>query len=90
MKWIFLPALGVLFASCDRPWTQSDKQNFLGGCMSGALKDMGAAKASDYCNCMLEKVQKKYPDAADARYLKNDTAVYTMGRECMRKVKTQK
>ena len=58
--------------------------------MSGALKDMGETKARDYCNCMLEKVQKKYPDAADARYLKNDTAVYSMGRECIRKVKSQK
>jgi trans-aconitate methyltransferase len=52
--------------------------------MKGALKDMDEEKARAYCSCMLQKVQKKYPNAADAKYLKNDTAIYSMGRECMK------
>jgi uncharacterized membrane protein len=81
------PAVYLLFLvllSCNHPWTQDDKQNFLGGCMKGALKDMDEEKARAYCSCMLQKVQKKYPNAADAKYLKNDTAIYSMGRECMK------
>ena len=84
MKLIFLwVILGFLF-SCNRPWTDSDKKNFMGGCMSGALKDMKPEKAQAYCSCMLEKVQKRYPNAADAKYLKSDTALYSIGRECMK------
>ncbi len=75
----------VLFLfSCNRPWTENDKQNFMGGCMNGALKDMDQAKAKEYCNCMLEKVQKRYPSVSDVQYMKKDTAIYTMGRECRR------
>jgi len=81
------PALSLAFlafVSCNHPWTQDDKQNFLGGCMRGALKDMDEGKARAYCSCMLQKVQKRYPNAADAKYLKNDTAIYSMGRECIK------
>jgi hypothetical protein len=52
--------------------------------MNGALKDMGEAKAKAYCSCMLEKLQKRYPDASDLKYARTDTAVYSMGRECMK------
>ena len=84
MKLILLLTGLVFLFSCSRPWTESDKQNFMGGCMSGALKNMDQEKAKDYCSCMLQKVQKRYPNANDAKYLKNDTAIYSMGRACMK------
>lgn len=68
--------------SCNQPWTENDKQTFMGGCMNGALKEMDPEKAKAYCSCMLEKVQNRYPNVSDARYLKSDTAVYAMGRAC--------
>lgn len=84
MKLIFLGVVLGSLMSCNRPWTDSDKQNFMGGCMNGALKDMDPEKAKAYCSCMLEKVQQRYPNAADAKYLKNDTAIYSMGKACMK------
>jgi hypothetical protein len=74
----------ILFSlgSCKRPWTQKDRDDFTGGCMNGALKEMEQAKARSYCNCMLEKVQRRYPDAGDMKYIKTDTAMYSMAIEC--------
>lgn len=45
---------------------------------------MGEAKAKSYCSCMLQKLQKRYPNAADMKYVKNDTAVHAMAIECMK------
>jgi hypothetical protein len=73
----------VLF-SCQHAWTPKDKETFMGGCVNGALKDMGEAKAKAYCSCMLEKLQKRYSSASDLKYAKTDTAVYSMGRECLK------
>jgi hypothetical protein len=70
--------------SCKHSWTPKDKENFIGGCVNGALKDMGEAKAKAYCSCMLEKLQKRYPDPSDLKYAQTDTSVYSMGKECMR------
>ena len=80
---VLLVAMTTLF-SCKHPWTREDKDSFLGGCVNGALKDMGETKAKSYCNCMLEKLQKRYPNASDLKYAKTDTVLYSMGRECMK------
>jgi len=86
-KWIIplilLPALCLLF-SCKNAWTQEDKDSFTGGCINGARKDMSMEKAQAYCDCMLQKLQKRFPDAGDMKYVKSDTAVYSMARDCMK------
>ena len=73
-----------LVLSCSRTWTETDKQTFLGGCLQGAKKDMDSAKAKRYCSCMLEKLQKRYPDPSDIKYVKSDTAVYSFANDCLK------
>jgi hypothetical protein len=81
MKWYCI--LGIMIvSSCKQGWTQKDKQEFLGGCINGALKDMGAARAKSYCDCMLQKIQGRYPNAGDVKYIKNDTAIFSMAKAC--------
>ena len=84
MKLFLLVILAFAFSSCKHAWTQKDKEDFVGGCVNGALKEMGEAKARSYCSCMLQKLQKRYPNAADMKYVKNDTAVHSMAKECMK------
>ena len=52
--------------------------------MTRAVKEMGDAKARTYCGCMLEKLQKRYPNAADVKYAKYDTALYSMAQQCLK------
>ena len=77
---ILLFALSLM--ACNRPWTDQDRRNFLGGCLKGAFLEMDSTKAKSYCNCMLDKIEKRYPDAGDVKYIRQDTAVYSMGKAC--------
>ncbi|MGN6400752.1 MAG: hypothetical protein ACTHMD_09870 [Flavisolibacter sp.] len=84
MKLFLLVIFTFAFSSCKHAWTQKDKETFMGGCVNGALKEMDEAKARSYCSCMLQKLQARYPNAADMKYVKNDTAVHAMAVECMK------
>jgi len=84
MNKVVLLGILIAFYSCKHPWTQTDKENVMGGCMTRAVKDMGDAKARTYCGCMLEKLQKRYPNAADVKYAKYDTALYSMAQQCLK------
>jgi hypothetical protein len=74
----------LLLASCKRKWTQADTSEFLSGCMQGSVKDMGAEKAAKYCACLVEKVVARYPNAADARYIRYDTAIIRISKDCLK------
>ncbi len=70
--------------ACKQGWTDKNKQEFLGGCISGAEKNMDAAKAKPYCICMLQKLQTRYSSPVSLQFLKNDTALYNMGKACLK------
>jgi hypothetical protein len=76
-----LAGAGML-CGCSRPWTAKDREGFLGGCIGASRKDMLEEEARSYCLCMLQKVENRYPNANDAKYLRQDTAVYSMGLAC--------
>jgi hypothetical protein len=75
----------VLLTGCIRKWTQADRDQFVKGCISSSVKDMTAQKAEAYCNCMLQQVEKRYPNAADVKYISQDTAMNRIGKECLPK-----
>lgn len=68
--------------ACARSWTDQDKSDFLGGCLHGPIRDSGQVKARAYCHCMLEKMMQRYPNANDAKYMQQDTALPRISREC--------
>jgi hypothetical protein len=47
-------------------WSDKDRIAYLADCKTKASKLMTAEKAGNYCECMLFKLEKKYPNAADA------------------------
>ncbi|MEO7922110.1 MAG: hypothetical protein ABIR30_00370 [Chitinophagaceae bacterium] len=47
-------------------WTDKDRAGYLADCTAKAGKTMTGDKAKNYCECMLFKLETKYPKAADA------------------------
>jgi hypothetical protein len=47
-------------------WSPQDRSDFLKDCIDAAKASLGGMKAKSYCECMLFKTEKKYPDPADA------------------------
>ena len=70
----------ILFTACSQDkkpdpgvrWDMKDQNDFIENCVENAKTGIGEAKARKYCDCMLEKVMKRYPDV-------NDTEEMTMG-----------
>jgi hypothetical protein len=80
---VFFVLLLSTFA-CSRPWSDRDKQEFTGGCLSRQTPLMGADSARKYCHCLLNKALARYPDANDAKYMMYDTAVVRMAQDCLK------
>jgi len=85
-----LPVICILFllTACNRKWTEKDKSEFFSGCVSSAVRDknIGDSLARPYCQCLLGKVVEKYPNASDAKYIRYDTTVVQLSRDCLKKL----
>ena len=81
----FLSACNNKSSDGKGSWAQLEKDAFMTNCSAQAQKTgtMDATKAKDYCSCMLDKVEEKYPNAADAANL---TAIdaSNMAKECLK------
>ncbi len=63
----FLAALSMLCCSCENTWDSETKDMFQQSCLEDANRwatSLGQSKA--YCDCVLEKMMKKYPKVSDA------------------------
>ena len=47
-------------------WTAADRSTFLNECITSAKGSVGDEKAKIYCECMLYKVEVKFPNPEDA------------------------
>jgi len=47
-------------------WTKANRDEFLNSCTNAAKEGLGADKAKNYCECMLFKMEKIYPNPDDA------------------------
>lgn len=47
-------------------WTAKDRTDFLNECVGAARASLGEDKAKRYCACSLYKIERKYPDPAQA------------------------
>jgi hypothetical protein len=50
-------------------WTSAQRESFLNDCIKEAKKGISEDKALTYCDCMLFKVERKYPSHAEAQKL---------------------
>jgi hypothetical protein len=80
-------ALALALGACKSGsnWTQADKDAFVGKCVPESQRQAGMSesKAKDYCDCMLDKVQKKYPKAQEAGNMSVNEAT-EMARDCVK------
>jgi len=84
MRRIIFFLLMISCFSCKRKWTEKDKSEFLAGCLKNAVKNIGEQKAKPYCNCLLQRVIERYPNARDAPYIKYDTAIVRLAEDCLK------
>jgi len=65
-------------------WSSSDENMFMRDCESTATPKVGAARANEYCNCMLQKIKGLYNSYTEAdRGLANDEAAMDkLANEC--------
>lgn len=47
-------------------WSGESREAFLSNCVRVATESVGEKKAQSYCECMLFKIEKMYPDEKDA------------------------
>ena len=47
-------------------WSAKDRADFLSECKNAAKEGLGEEKATNYCECVLYKMERKYPKAEDA------------------------
>ena len=47
-------------------WTKVQREEFLTECINTAKESKGEEKSKSYCECMLFKIEKMYPNADDA------------------------
>ena len=47
-------------------WTKNDHEEFVTSCINSAKASLGESKAKSYCECMMFKIEKIYPNANDA------------------------
>ena len=52
--------------STESGWVESDKTRFMYECETTAKQRVGATRANEYCNCMLDKLQGRYKSYAEA------------------------
>jgi len=67
IKRIFLLLCMASLSSCTDFWDGSTQRKFHEACAGEAVKWAGTPEKADvYCNCVLEKMMKKYPNEDDA------------------------
>ena len=47
-------------------WGAKDRSKFITECIASSSEGVGAEKAKTYCECMLFKIEVRFPDPADA------------------------
>jgi hypothetical protein len=47
-------------------WTSADERRFASDCEGTATKNVGAARATEYCDCMLQKLKNMFSSYAQA------------------------
>ena len=84
MKIYFFLLSLLVFFSCKRKWSEKDKSDFFSGCMSKTISNKDVKDPKLYCNCLLQKIVAKYPNANDAEYIRYDSAVVQLAKECLK------
>ena len=67
-------------------WGSANEDVFVSNCVSSAASSgtFTKAQAKSYCSCMLEKLERKYPNPEDIKDMdENDPVMLRMAKECV-------
>jgi hypothetical protein len=64
-------------------WSKDYRNKFLQGCISKAAEKVSAADAFNYCSCMTDKVEAKYPVESEVDSKLTDADVASMKPDCL-------
>ena len=66
-----------------RGWSKSEENVFMTNCTESFISNGGdTAKATPYCDCMMRKIQVKYPDVTKTGSIPNEE-INAMAEECL-------
>jgi hypothetical protein len=75
----------LVFFSCknaaSKKWSEADRTQFMNSCVTNATTALGDGAAREYCNCMLEKIEKKYPNSVDSEKITMGETI-AMAKDC--------
>ncbi len=87
MKRLLLLLIPVaLLTSCENTWDSETKEMYITSCKEDATWAKTDAEKDTYCNCMLDKLMKKYPKVSDFMNHIEDVMADTTLQECRPKV----
>ena len=67
-------------------WSSADKRSWMKMCADPLKENMGDDRATDYCECVLEKIQDKYSSFQKANTQGTEEEGMEMGKECIREL----
>ena len=87
MKRLLLLLIPVaLLTSCENTWDSETKEMYITSCKEDATWAKSDAEKDTYCNCMLDKLMKKYPKVSDFMNHIEDVMADTTLQDCRPKV----
>lgn len=69
-------------ASYSDGWSKENQENFMTTCVDKAKASMGESKATNYCSCMLTKIEELYPNAEEVSKLTMEKTT-ELAKECL-------
>jgi hypothetical protein len=63
-------------------WSSSDQNKFMTNCTETASKSMAQERAENYCDCMMKKIEKRYPNSAEVNKL-SESEITKLAKTCL-------
>ena len=63
-------------------WSSAQQKEFMDNCVPKAAESMGQQRATDYCQCMMDKIMIDYPVANDAANMSKERMT-ELARQCL-------
>lgn len=81
-RYFLLLPIVCLLASCEAGWDSEYKDMFHQACVEEATWATSDTQRKTYCDCVLEKAMKKYPELADALEHMNELSTDSSIQQC--------
>ncbi len=67
-------------------WSSADKRSWMKMCSDPLKEQMGSSKATNYCECVMDKISEKYSSFSKANTQGTEEEGMELGRECIKEL----